>query len=58
MWAWKGEGGVKEEGAKGKGTCRKGARVSGCEAMHCMRARALQTRLDCWAVSVGGLMAG
>ena len=32
--------------------------VSGWEATHCSRARALHTLLDWWAVSTGGLMAG
>lgn len=32
--------------------------VSGCEATHCSSARALHTRLDWWAVSVGGFIDG
>ena len=32
--------------------------VSGCDATHCSRAKALQTLLDWWAVKVGGLIDG
>lgn len=37
---------------------RNAERVSGCEATFCKRASALQTRLDCWAVNVGGVIDG
>lgn len=36
----------------------KSVRVSGCDAIHCNKANALQTRFDCCAVNVGGLMYG
>lgn len=38
--------------------CKNTVRVSGCEATHCRRANALQTRFDWWAVNVAGLIEG
>ena len=51
---------VLRKGYRNSGTCacRKSVRVSGCDATHCSSARALHTRFDDDAVSVGGLRYG
>lgn len=51
---------VLRNGYKYNGTCaeRNKPRVSGCEATHWSNANALQTRLDAWAVNVGGVRRG
>lgn len=38
--------------------CRKADLVSACDATFCNKASALQTRFDCWAVNVGGVIDG
>ena len=47
---------VLRKGYRKRGTwaCRKRARVSGWEATHWSKAKALQTRLEAWAVRAGG----
>lgn len=51
---------VCKKGYKKSGMCafKNTERVSGWEATHWRRASALHTRLDWWAVSVGGFIAG
>jgi len=43
---------------RGKIPLRKTSRVSGWEATHWRRARALQTRLEAWGVNSGGFNNG
>jgi hypothetical protein len=51
---------VFKNGYKYKGMCadKNNPRVSGCDATHCKSASALHTRLEQWAVKVGGLSNG
>lgn len=38
--------------------CKKGPRVWPCDAMHCIKARALQTRVEACEERVGGTSSG
>lgn len=51
---------VFKNGYRYNGTCalKNNPRVSGCDATHCNNANALHTRLDAWAVRVGGVSNG